>query len=221
MSNPALMESFPEVSISEGKDWWVIGTIEVLESETIRAGSWGRTSINTSDDGSTEHNVWGVSVVEGSGETSGIGNDTTSNNKDWLVSGNSIVLKINKNLLDSSDIFINLVTSVNELDALNLVGIEVVLEFLSIDLLDFVVDDGNTSSEWSVVVSEELVGWVKNVSGDLDGSCKGGAHDSLNGSGVLSGESATIAVSVDGGWVDGVWVDGLKSFIVGKILLGN
>jgi hypothetical protein len=40
VSDPSLMESAPELSICEGKDWWVISSIEVLEAVSITAGSW-------------------------------------------------------------------------------------------------------------------------------------------------------------------------------------
>lgn len=221
VSDPTLVERFPEVSIGQGEDWWMIGTVEVLETETIAAGSWGRTGINTSNNRGTEHDVRSVSMVKCSSKTSGIGNDTTSHDEDWLVSSDSIVLEINKNLLNTSDILIDFVTSVNKLDDLDVVGLEVLIESLSIDLLDFVIDDGNASSEWSIVVSKELVLWVQNSSGDFDGSSNGGAHDSLDAFGIWGSKSAAITVSVDAGWVDGMWVDLLKGIVVLEVLFGD
>ena len=40
VSDPSLMESFPEVSVCDSKDWRMISTIEVLEAVTITACSW-------------------------------------------------------------------------------------------------------------------------------------------------------------------------------------
>merc|ERR1719454_2543518 len=88
----------------------------------------GRTGINTSVNGSTKHDIRSVSMIKGSSETCSVSNDTTSHDEDWLVSSNSVVLEINKNLLNTSDILINFVTSVNKLDEWDVVGIEVLLE---------------------------------------------------------------------------------------------
>ena len=217
--DPTLVERLPEVSISDGEDWWMISTVEVLETESITAGSWGRSSINTSDNGCAEHDVWSISVIESSSETCGIGDNTATHDEDWLVSSNSVVLEINEDLLYGSNILIDFVTTVNKLDKLDVVGIEVLLKSGSIDLFDFVVDDGNTSSEWSVIVSEELVGWVQNTSGDFDGSSNGGAHDSLDGLGVSGSKGLTVTVSVDTGWVNGMWVNVLKLLVVLEIVL--
>lgn len=221
VSDPTLVEGFPEVSIGKGEDWWVIGTVEVLETESIAAGSWRRTGIDSSDDRGTKHDVRSVSMIKSSSKSCGISDDTTTHDEDWLVSSNSVVLEINKDLLYTSDILIDFITSVNKLDKLDVVGIEVLLESSSIDLLDLVINDGNASSEWSVIISKELVGWVQDTSSDFDGSSNGGAHDSLDASGISGSKSAAVTVSVNGGWVNGVWVDLLKSLVVREEFLGN
>ena len=217
MSNPSLVKSLPEESISEGEDWWVISSIEVLEAVSIAAGSWGRSSIDTSDDGSTKHDIRGVSVIEGSGKSSNISNDSTTDDEYWFVSGNTVVLQVNQNVLNVSNIFIDFISAMDQHDKRDIVGREIFVEGITEELLNFVVNNSDTSTEWLVDLSQDWVGWLQDTSGDLDGSGDAGAHDSFDGLGIWRSHGDSIAVSVDTGWVNGVRIDTLKIFVVLKI----
>lgn len=158
-------------------------------------------------------------MVKGSGESSDIGNDSSSDNKDWLVSSNTVVLHVDQNVLNISNVLIDFVSAVDKHDERDVIGLEVLVKLITEEFLDLVVNDGDTSTEWLVDLSQDLVGWVQDSSGDLDGGGDVGAHDSLDGLGIWGGHGASIAMSIDGGWVDGVRIDLLKSNIVVKIFL--
>ena len=40
VTDPSLMEGLPEESVCEGKDWRMVGTVQILEAVTIAAGTW-------------------------------------------------------------------------------------------------------------------------------------------------------------------------------------
>lgn len=136
-------------------------------------------------------------MVEGSGETSNIGNDTTSNNEDWLVSGDAVVLHIDQNVLNVSNVLVNFVSAMDQHDKWDLVGREISVELFTEEFFNFIIDDSNTSSEWLVDLSQDLVGWVQDSSGDLDGGGDVCAHDSFDGLRVWGSHGASIAMSVD------------------------
>ena len=89
-------------------------------------------------------------MEEGSGESGNISNDTTSNDENWLVSGNTVVLHVNQNSLNVSNIFVNFVSTMDQLDEWDLVGFEIGADLLTEVWFNFIIDDSNTSSEWLV-----------------------------------------------------------------------
>ena len=158
-------------------------------------------------------------MIECSGESSNIGNDSSSDNKDWLISGNTVVLHVDQNVLDISNILVDFVTAMDQHDEWDVVGREIFVEGITEELLDLVVNNSNTSTKWLVDLSQDWVGWLQDTSGDLDGGGDVGAHDSFDGLRIWRGHGASIAVSIDTGWVDRVRIDGFKSDIIIKIFL--
>jgi hypothetical protein len=108
----------------------------------------------------------------------------------------------------------------DQLNELDLVSSEIVGNFFTVVLFNFIINDSNTSTKWLVYLSQDLVGWVQDSSGDLDGSGNVGAHDSFDSLRVWGSNGASVAMSVDGGWVNRVRIDLDKSLIVVKICLG-
>jgi hypothetical protein len=202
VADPSFMECLPEISIGDCKDWWMICTIKVLETVAITAGSWRRSGIDSSDDRSAEHNIGSVPMIEGSGKASDVSDDTTTNNENWFISRNTIVLHVDENFLNIFDVFVDFVTFVDQLDQRNAVGIEVSLKFLTKEVVYLIVNDSDASSEGLVIFCQNIVLWIKNVPGNLDSGSQNGAHDSLNGLRIWCGQSQAITVSVDAGWVD-------------------
>jgi len=105
-------------------------------------------------------------------------------------------------------------------DEWDLVSREIFVKLFTEELLNFIINDSNTSTKWLVYLSQDLVGWVQDSSGDLDGGSNVCAHDSFDGLRVWGSHGASIAMSVDRGWVHGVRIDLLKSNIIVKICLG-
>lgn len=159
-------------------------------------------------------------MVQCSGKAGNVCDDTSTDDEDWLISGNTVVLHVNKNVLNILDVLVDLIAVMDQLDERNIVGVEVVLQFFAKELLNLVIDDSNTSSKWFVHFGKDFVRCVQDTSGDLDRGSDVGAHHSLNGLGVRGGHRDSIAVTVDAGWVDRVGIDLLKSKIIGKVLLG-
>ena len=86
-------------------------------------------------------------MVEGSGEASNIGDDTTSDDEDWLVSGDSVVLHVNEDGLNILDVLVDLVTGMDQLGKWDFVGIEIGLELFTEEGLNLVVNDGDASTK--------------------------------------------------------------------------
>jgi hypothetical protein len=220
VSNPALVHGLPEATIGQSQDWRVVGTVKVLEAEAIAAGPRRRAGIDTSHDRGAEHDVRGVAVVERGSEATDVSDDTTTHDKDRFIAGNLVVLKLNQDLFHILDILVNLVSAVDQLDQLDVEVREVGLELLTVDGVHLVVNESNAAAERRVNVGENLVGWVKNAVGDLDGRSQSSRHDRLDGLRVGGSEGKTVAVAVDRGRVDGVRVNG-SEFLVVLLVLGG
>jgi hypothetical protein len=52
-------------------------------------------------------------VIKGSGESGNIGNDSTTDDENWLISGDTVVLHVNQNVLNVSNVFVNFVSTVD------------------------------------------------------------------------------------------------------------
>lgn len=158
-------------------------------------------------------------MVESSGKTSNVSDNTTTDNEDWLVSGNTVLFHIKKNFLNIFHILVCLISWMDQLGEWNLMGYKVVLKFLAVVFLNLVIDESDTSSEWLVNISKNSILVLENTSGDLD--CRGdvSSADRLNGLGIFGGQADTIACSVNAGWVDSVRVNLLKSNIISEVLL--
>lgn len=119
-------------------------------------------------------------MVQSCSKASNISDDTTSNNEYGLISGNTIGFHVNENTLNILDVLVDLISIVNQLHKWNLIGIKIFLKIFAKKLLDLVIDDSDTSSEWCIYFSQDFVRWIQNVSGDLDRGCQVGTHGSLN-----------------------------------------
>lgn len=159
-------------------------------------------------------------MIQSSGEASNISDDTATDDEDWLVSGNTVVLHVEKDVLNILHVLVDLITWMDQLGKWDLIVIEVFLQFFTEECLNLVIDESNASSERLVNFIENFVLWLKDASGDLDRCRDLSAHDSLNGLRVFGGQGQTIANSVDAGWVHSVWVDLHKSFVIGEVPLG-
>ena len=220
VANPALVESSPEAAVGQSEHGRMVGTVKVLEAVAIAAGSGRRASIDTGDDGGAEHNVGGVSVVEGSSEATDVSDDTATHDKDGLVSGNLVVLQLDEDLFHVLDILVDLVATVDELHELDVEVGEVSLELLAEVNDNLVVDEGDAAAKGLVDVGEDGVLGVKDTVRDLDGGGQSSRHDGLDGLRIGGSESQTVAVAVDGGGVHGVGVDLLKGVVVVDVHLG-
>lgn len=159
-------------------------------------------------------------MVQSSGKTTNVSNDTTTSNQNWLISRNTILLQFDEDGFNILDVLVDLIAAMNQLDEFDAIDIEVVLQDLAVFSLDLVTNDSDTSSKWLVHLSEDFVGWVKDTSGDLDRCGESGAHDCLDVLRVWCGDGVSITVSVDACWVDGVRIDLFESDIIVKVLLG-
>lgn len=119
-------------------------------------------------------------MVEGCGKASDISDDTTTDNENWFVSCNTVVFHIDQNFLNTFDIFVDLVTSMDQLNQRNFVGIKVVLQDLTKETFYLIVDNSNASSKRQVDLSQNFILWIENISGDLNCGRDVGAHDSLD-----------------------------------------
>mmetsp|Transcript_42072 Transcript_42072/g.71158 ORF Transcript_42072/g.71158 Transcript_42072/m.71158 type:complete len:289 (-) Transcript_42072:767-1633(-) len=115
VTKPALVQRCEEVTVRDGEHRSMVGTIQVLVAKPIAASSWGRTGVNTADNRCAQHNIWCRSVIQTTSETSNVGNNTTTNDKHGLITGNTILLELVQHLADLLQGLVNLVTTGNHL----------------------------------------------------------------------------------------------------------
>ena len=84
-------EGLEEGEVEEGHDGGMVGTETVLELAVVDANLNGDSSIDEADDGGRDSDEVGVSPVRGACETADIGDETTSNSEDRLLSDQSKV----------------------------------------------------------------------------------------------------------------------------------
>mmetsp|Transcript_397 Transcript_397/g.764 ORF Transcript_397/g.764 Transcript_397/m.764 type:complete len:230 (-) Transcript_397:268-957(-) len=147
VTQPTRVKGAEELTISEGQDWRMVGAVQVLVPIAVAARTWGRTSVNPRDDGGTEHDVWCVAMVEGTGKASNVRDDTSTHYQHRLISRDTGRLQVDENPFHVVDVLVCLATTVDELLQLNPICLEVVTQSRAVVFLHLVVDDGHRPTE--------------------------------------------------------------------------